>query len=92
MESDFQSVIALILGLFVALAMVIRNAQLRLLPGSRWLIAAFSTLLAGQLWCWIATTTSNAPSLMLEHACYALSIVMIARWIWRYPPWRESGS
>ena len=93
-QIDYGEIIGLSLGLFVLVFIIIQREQIQMLAGSRWLIAAYGCQMCGSVIAAADSMVPGASGLMhvLQEACYATSVVLIAVWVWRYPVWKESGS
>lgn len=78
-----NEVVMALLGIGVLIFIITNRLQLKRLPASEILIAAFYVLLTG----WLATVLEGffLSKLLnyLEHTCYAGSAVLMVTWCWR---------
>ncbi len=84
-DLNYGEIIALILGVFVMLAIVARLDQVSRLDGWRWLVAAYCCLLAGGLLTVSEALAFGAQQNVIEHLCYTASVILVTCWIWRRP-------
>lgn len=75
--------ITLILGVGVLLSFVIGRARIRKLPAWRTFLIGFVVLTAG--WAFTVLEGFLWPEALnlVEHACYALSSILLCVWCWR---------
>jgi len=77
-----NEIVTLILAMGVFAFFAVRHVRIKEIPAWRTFLLAFVALTAG----WALTVLegffwSNALNL-LEHVCYALSSILLARWCW----------
>ncbi len=85
-----SEIITLVLGVGVLIFIWFNRLELKKLPASKILIAAFGMFLAG--WSLAIIENSIFPDFLnhLEHVSHSIGSILVALWCWKQFGWKEA--